>query len=137
MIVFLHYPTQLLQTTRNAHFLTLHIFTRITNKKTLKSLFTPTFGTITCLTIKFRKPLRERGAKAPNQRKVSPRLSPLCRCAAATESTHKSHCGPTVQCHPSPVSVVTTEPPRRSHMLQRQRLLQPFHSPTSLSLLNY
>lgn len=41
-------------------------------------------------------------------------------------------------CHPFPVSVVTTEPPRRNHSYgEKQRLLQPFHSPTSPSLLNY
>jgi len=38
--------------------------------------------------------LRERGEKAPTQRRASPHFSPLCRCAAAMESTHKSHSSP-------------------------------------------
>lgn len=65
--------------------------------------------------------MRKRGGKAPNQGKASPHFPPWCRCAAAREPTPRSHSSPAVLCHPSPVSLVTTEPPRRNHTLQRNK----------------
>lgn len=72
------------------------------------------------LTINFHKTMEEKRGKGTKARKSKPSFSPWCRCAAAREPTPKSHSSPAVLFHPSPVSLVTTEPPRRNHTLQRE-----------------
>lgn len=95
-------------------------------------------GSITYLTIKIHKTIEEKRGKGTKPRKGKPPFSPLvqmCSCQGADPQVPLQPCGalPSLSCFPGNYRAAKEE----SHSTEKQRLLQPFNSPSSTSLLNY
>lgn len=95
-------------------------------------------GSITYLTIKIHKTIEEKRGKGTKPRKGKPPFSPLvqmCSCQGADPQVPLQPFGalPSLSCFPGNYRAAKEE----SHSTEKQRLLQPFNSPSSTSLLNY